>query len=138
MSILDSSGFFNTSASTGIVAASPRFSPRRPGRVLSKHSAPASVDSRSLESAAVLAAKITSAAASALGNFGGKVSGGETEVKESARERRFRLQAAARRLLPRESIKDCLRRPYEEFVQVRYCGESGRAFYRGLQTCGSV
>ena len=53
---------------------------------------------------------------------------------------RFRLQSAARRLLPLEGVAGCLRRRQggKEFVEVWHLPEVGRAKYGGLQTCSSV
>lgn len=53
---------------------------------------------------------------------------------------RFRLQSAARRLLPLEGVAGCLRRRQggKEFVEVWHLPEVARAKYANLQTCSSV
>ena len=58
----------------------------------------------------------------------------------SALIERFRLQSAARRLLPLEGVAGCLRRRQagKEYVELWHLPEVGRAKYGGLQTCSSV
>lgn len=54
--------------------------------------------------------------------------------------RRFFLQSAARELLPREAVANCLRRiiPVRAGVDVLYAPVAGAAHYSGLMVCKSV
>lgn len=60
--------------------------------------------------------------------------------KDDVTKNRFRLQAAAARLLPSERVAGCLRdlRYGSQTVDVMYSPSVEAAHYKGLQTCGSI
>lgn len=85
--------------------------------------------------------------AAALGTYGRLVSNSSEQGPSSPGARdglalveRFRLQAAARRLLPLEGVAGCLRRRQagKDFVELWHLPALMRAKYGGLQTCSSV
>lgn len=84
------------------------------------------------------------AQAPALGTYGRIVSpsasGGPSPAPGLAIVERFRLQSAARRLLPLEGVSTCLRcrQAGRDTVEVWHLPETASARFGGLQTCSSV
>jgi hypothetical protein len=63
------------------------------------------------------------------------------EVVQVTRRKRWKLQTAAKRILGNSwRVSKCYRsiKDSKQKIEIRYNASSKRAFYRGLQTCGSV
>ncbi len=68
----------------------------------------------------------------------GKFVVGEDFARVQRRSTRFRLQATARRLLPKEQVAQCMHRCGQGGVVVNIAQSTGIASFSGVATCGSV
>lgn len=74
-----------------------------------------------------------------LGKKEGKKEASEEESKAIlTRLERWALQSVARRILPDERVGRCMRSLKEHSLKVGVCQGAKRAYYTGLQVCGSI